>query len=90
MNLAVAAPAAAGSGGGGGGEVEEERRGRTRSRSPGPAAAPRANPFGDEAAASNIDLRGVSPRPMEGDTSFAGRKARGDHDDRRSVFREDV
>jgi hypothetical protein len=86
MNLAVATPAAAAGGGG----VDEERRGRTRSRSPGPAAAPRANPFGDEAAASNIDLRGVSPRPIEGDTSFAGRKARGDPDDRRSVFREDV
>jgi hypothetical protein len=78
-------------------EPEEERRGRTRSRSPAPAAHAHAqqrgelNPFDDEAEPSNLSLRGVSPRPMEGgNASFAARKAAdGDHD-RRSIFREDV
>ncbi|KAK4100331.1 hypothetical protein N658DRAFT_497557 [Parathielavia hyrcaniae] len=68
---------------------EEEPRGRTRSRSPGPSA--KSNPFGDNAEPSNIDLRGVSPRPME-TASFAGRKAgkaEEDHD-RRSIFREEM
>ncbi len=80
-------------------EHEEEERGRPRSRSPvtgagvagaGAGAAKSAkNPFGDEAEPSNISLRGVSPRPMDG-TSFAGRKAARGEDDRRSLFREDV
>ncbi|KAK3307545.1 uncharacterized protein B0T15DRAFT_493019 [Chaetomium strumarium] len=78
-------------------EEEEERRGRTRSRSPAPAAAPTQrgkanNPFDDDAEPSNLSLRGVSPRPMDGGgrASFAARKAAdGDHD-RRSIFREDV
>lgn len=71
-------------------QYEEERRGRPRSRSPEPEGPPKGagNPFGDEAEPSNISLRGVSPRPM--DSSFAGRKAKADHDDRRSMFREEV
>ncbi|KAG7287041.1 hypothetical protein NEMBOFW57_006541 [Staphylotrichum longicolle] len=71
-------------------QYEEERRGRPRSRSPEPEGLPKGggNPFGDEAEPSNISLRGVSPRPM--DSSFAGRKAKADHDDRRSMFREEV
>lgn len=90
MNLAVT-PAASGvgSGHGGAGHDEEEGRGRTRSRSPGPAPA-RGNPFDDEAELSNMSLRGVSPRPMEAETSFAARKAHKRDDDRRSIFREDV
>lgn len=78
-------------------EDEEPSRGRTRSRSPGPAPQARANPFGDDAEPSNISLRGVSPRPMEASTattSFAGRKVaaagEGHHDDRRSIFREEM
>ncbi|AEO70816.1 uncharacterized protein THITE_46655 [Thermothielavioides terrestris NRRL 8126] len=76
----------------------EERRGRTRSRSPEPGPGhgqhlnARANPFGDDAEPSNISLRGVSPRPMEA-SSFAGRMAAAEgqhHDDRRSIFREEV
>ena len=75
-------------------EHEEEERGRPRSRSPvtgagATALKPASNPFGDDAESSNISLRGVSPRPMDG-TSFAGRKAAKGEDDRRSLFREDV
>lgn len=43
------------------------------------------NPFDDDAAEpSNISLRGVSPRPMEGD------HPRGDAAERRSIFTENV
>ena len=80
-------------------EHDEEERGRPRSRSPvtgagvgadaGAAAGPAKNPFGDEAEPSNISMRGVSPRPMDG-ASFAGRKAAKGEDDRRSLFREEV
>ncbi|KAK4236649.1 hypothetical protein C8A03DRAFT_16728 [Achaetomium macrosporum] len=68
-------------------EPEEERRGRTRSRSPAPAQAGKVNPFDDDAESTNLSLRGVSPRPVDGRASFAARKAA---DDRKSIFREDV
>ncbi|KAL2143986.1 hypothetical protein VTI28DRAFT_9738 [Corynascus sepedonium] len=94
MNLAVpAAEDGAGAAGGRGGGVhdEEEGRGRTRSRSPGPSSSIRTDPFGDEAEPSNLSMRGVSPRPVEGvNASFAARKAAGEDHDRRSMFREDI
>lgn len=44
------------------------------------------NPFGDEAAESNIAVRGLSPRPMGG----RGRPRVSEDGDRRSAFREEV
>lgn len=74
---------------------EEEDRGRRASRSPmsGPGGR---NPFDDDAG---MDLRGVSPRPI--DTSVGGggkqQRARGEPEsagssptERRSVFRENM
>jgi hypothetical protein len=52
-----------------------------------------ANPFGDDAEASNVSLRGVSPRPI--DTSL-GAKGHSNQDsgdsptERRSMFRENM
>lgn len=44
------------------------------------------NPFDDDAAEpSNLSLRGVSPRPMEGE-----HHGRGDAAERRSIFTENV
>ncbi|KAJ4416943.1 hypothetical protein N0V85_002060 [Neurospora sp. IMI 360204] len=79
----------------------DEERGRKRSRSPGPAAnkglsAPASqNPFDDAAAdQSNVSLRGVSPRPIEGTgASKPSGHNNGEHEshaERRSIFREDV
>ncbi|KAK4142408.1 uncharacterized protein C8A04DRAFT_30037 [Dichotomopilus funicola] len=104
MNLAVAPGEQAG-GSRGLQEEEEQTRGRPRSRSPGHSGAAAAqaqaqsqahqpagrNPFDDEAEPSNLSLRGVSPRPMDGGgdrASFAARKAAAE--DRRSMFREEV
>jgi hypothetical protein len=50
------------------------------------------NPFGDEAEASNVSLRGVSPRPM-GTEGHKGHKVNDSTDDaseRRSIFRENM
>ncbi|CAP67259.1 uncharacterized protein PODANS_1_22680 [Podospora anserina S mat+] len=79
-------------------EEQEERRGRSTQREPQPQLKP--NPFGDDAEPSNISLRGVSPRPMAVDTSFAARKqqqgqqGRQQEDnsptERRSIFRENM
>lgn len=65
----------------------EDSRGRSRD----PAGGAR-NPFDDDAAEpSNISLRGVSPRPMEGETQQHGHKATGDNaSERRSIFHENV
>lgn len=79
----------------------DEERGRKRSRSPGPAAnkglsAPASqNPFDDAAAdQSNVSMRGVSPRPIEGTgASKPSGHNNGEpesHAERRSIFREDV
>ncbi|EAA33147.1 hypothetical protein GE21DRAFT_5903 [Neurospora crassa] len=79
----------------------EEERGRRRSRSPGPAAnkglsvsAPQ-NPFDDAAADhTNVSMRGVSPRPIEGTgASKPSGHNNGEPEtpvERRSIFREDV
>jgi hypothetical protein len=64
-----------------GGDEEEER-----GRRPGSAAGPGRNPFDDDMATS---LRGVSPRPMEGEAA-AGDGTRGSLEGRRSAFRENV
>ena len=81
------------------GDHDDEERGRIRSRSPGPsapgAAQGRKNPFDDDAEASNLSLRGVSPRPI--DTAGASLHAAGQKEhsgdsptERRSIFRENV
>ncbi|KAK4197280.1 hypothetical protein QBC40DRAFT_181458 [Triangularia verruculosa] len=75
-------------------DEEEERRGRSTQ----PKQQVKPNPFGDDAEPSNISLRGVSPRPMAVDTSFASRKQQqqgGQQEDnspteRRSIFRENM
>lgn len=55
-----------------------EDRGRTLSRDG-------RNPFDDDAAEpSNISLRGVSPRPMDGE------RREDNASERRSIFRENV
>jgi hypothetical protein len=92
-------------GGSGYGAGLDEGRGRSRSRDGryDEAASSRTNPFGDNADASSMSLRDVSPRP-----DAQGKKARGPShtrgqsslgttgsaDDspteRRSMFREDV
>jgi hypothetical protein len=91
-------------GGGGYGDVgvggHDEGRGRSRSRDG------RTNPFGDNADASSMSLRDVSPRPDQLDVSSGKQRASshkrgqsslgttGSADDspteRRSMFREDV
>lgn len=96
MNLAVAPPGSGGAHVQGGRVEEEQTRGRPRSRSPGHEAVQAQaqpagrNPFDDEAEPSNLSMRGVSPRPMDGGdrASFAARKAAAE--DRRSMFREEV
>jgi hypothetical protein len=62
----------------------EEERGRTG-----------GNPFDDDAEASNVSLRGVSPRPVEASLGAKkGHKSQDSLDDstteRRSMFRENV
>jgi len=55
--------------------------------------APAQNPFGDEAEASNVSLRGVSPRPMEADKGHSKQPSLEVDDsptERRSMFREAV
>lgn len=53
---------------------------------------PAQNPFGDEAEASNVSLRGVSPRPME--SGIKSHRTQNSLDDgaseRRSIFRENM
>lgn len=56
------------------------------------AAGVGRNPFDDDAEPSNLDLRGVSPRPMEGQHggSKNGRESPTERAERRSIFTEDV
>lgn len=89
MNLATEQGAGASAGAGGRG-YDDEHRGRTRSRSPGLAPS---NPFDDHAEASNISMRGVSPRPI--DTGVPAKTTQEQQEDnsptgRRSIFREGV
>lgn len=99
-------------GGGGYGNVGvggyEEGRGRSRSRDgryDGDTSGSRSNPFGDNAEASSMSLRDVSPRPDLHPGQAGGRApshkrgqsslgTTGSADDspteRRSMFREDV
>jgi hypothetical protein len=83
---------------------EEASRGRGRSREPQPYAGGSQNdlgrryeesgiqpknPFADTAEPSNMSLRGVSPRPMDGERGSAKKDA-DNHAERRSMFRENV
>lgn len=61
---------------------EEEGRGRTR-----PAGR---NPFEDDAEASNMSVRGVSPRPMDAADPARGKERRSEDSNRRSMFREAI
>ncbi|SPN98609.1 uncharacterized protein DNG_01654 [Cephalotrichum gorgonifer] len=63
---------------------EEEGRGRT-GRGDGSR-----NPFEDDAEASNISIRGVSPRPMDGPGPAQAKGRRSEDTDRRSAFREEM
>lgn len=71
-------------------DAEDHNRGRSRSREVAGGGASR-NPFDDDAAEpSNMSLRGVSPRPMDGETQ-ARRKVTSDNaSERRSIFTEQV
>lgn len=64
---------------------EDTNRGRSRE-----VAGGARNPFDDDAAEpSNISLRGVSPRPMDGD-AHAHKVAADNASERRSIFTEQV
>jgi hypothetical protein len=82
---------------------EEENRGRQRPESNpfdddagsrverGRQGRPGLNPFDDDAEASNFDMRGVSPRPLDAARGSSLKPGRdGSPASRRSVFREDV
>lgn len=66
---------------------EEQSRGRSRE-----VAGGSRNPFDDDAAEpSNISLRGVSPRPIDGETQGHQNKVSADNaSERRSIFKENV
>lgn len=73
-------------------DAEDHNRGRSRSREvAGGGGGTSRNPFDDDAAEpSNMSLRGVSPRPMDGETQ-ARRKVTSDNaSERRSIFTEQV
>jgi hypothetical protein len=51
---------------------------------------PAQNPFGDDAAVSNVSLRGVSPRPIDTKAHVTQEETGDSPSERRSMFREDV
>lgn len=56
-----------------------------------PTAPVGRNPFDDDAAEpSNLSLRGVSPRPMDGDHGHGGKGGADSPTERRSIFTEQV
>lgn len=61
-----------------------------------PSGSGTTNPFGDDAEVRSVDLRGVSPRPIDTSEGTLGTKGHSKHDsgdsptERRSMFRENM
>lgn len=56
----------------------------------GKGKRPAQNPFADDAELSNIDMRGVSPRPMDGPRGHRAQESLDDTSERRSIFKENM